>query len=175
MDVVTPPLARDAVASPRRTLGHIWRRFQRNRDRATSLYDERFCRMWEFYLVAVEMLFRHGSGMVFQMQLARERDAAEHRPPARQRRAQPHEVDAVARGAPARPPVPRRARHTTATGSRFAGLRPRAQGQHGPVPEGRHAAGRDAGRHGGRARAIGSGGAAGRPRGRCRRTRARRC
>jgi ABC-type dipeptide/oligopeptide/nickel transport system permease subunit len=31
MDVVTPPLAREAAASPRRTLWHIWRRFQRNR------------------------------------------------------------------------------------------------------------------------------------------------
>jgi cyclopropane-fatty-acyl-phospholipid synthase len=51
-------------------------RFQQNRARIAKLYDERFCRMWEFYLVAVEMLFRHGSGMVFQMQLARERDAA---------------------------------------------------------------------------------------------------
>ncbi|HVF10391.1 MAG TPA: cyclopropane-fatty-acyl-phospholipid synthase family protein [Abditibacteriaceae bacterium] len=51
-------------------------RFLKNRARIAQLYDERFCRMWEFYLVAVEMLFRHGSGMVFQMQLARERDAA---------------------------------------------------------------------------------------------------
>ena len=51
-------------------------RFQANRERIAQLYDERFCRMWEFYLVAVEMFFRHGSGMVFQMQLSRQRDAA---------------------------------------------------------------------------------------------------
>ncbi len=50
-------------------------RFQANRARIAELYDERFCRMWEFYLVAVEMLFRHGSGMVFQMQLSKQRDA----------------------------------------------------------------------------------------------------
>lgn len=50
-------------------------RFQNNRARIAQLYDERFCRMWEFYLVAVEMLFRHGSGMVFQMQLSKQRDA----------------------------------------------------------------------------------------------------
>lgn len=55
---------------------HEWhKRFQANRVRIAQLYDERFCRMWEFYLVAVEMLFRYGSGMVFQMQLARQRDA----------------------------------------------------------------------------------------------------
>ncbi len=46
-------------------------RFQANRDRAAALYDERFCRMWEFYLICAEMVFRHGSGLVFQMQLAR--------------------------------------------------------------------------------------------------------
>ncbi len=40
------------------------------------MYDERFCRMWEFYLVSVEMMFRTGSQMVFQMQVAKQRDAA---------------------------------------------------------------------------------------------------
>lgn len=57
------------------TLRAWHRRFQANRARVAALYDERFCRMWEFYLVACEMVFRHGSGMVFQMQLARQRDA----------------------------------------------------------------------------------------------------
>jgi cyclopropane-fatty-acyl-phospholipid synthase len=55
---------------------HEWhRRFQANRAKVAALYDERFCRMWEFYLVACEMVFRHGSGMVFHMQLAHKRDA----------------------------------------------------------------------------------------------------
>ena len=40
------------------------------------MYDERFCRMWEFYLISAEMMFRTGSQLVFQMQLARKRDAA---------------------------------------------------------------------------------------------------
>ena len=31
--------------------------------------------MWEFYLTCAEMVFSHGSGMVFQMQLTRQRDA----------------------------------------------------------------------------------------------------
>ncbi len=50
-------------------------RFQANRSKVARLYDERFCRMWEFYLACAEMVFSHGSGMVFQMQLARNRAA----------------------------------------------------------------------------------------------------
>ena len=38
------------------------------------LYDERFCRMWEFYLAVCEMAFRNGRLMVFQIQLAKRRD-----------------------------------------------------------------------------------------------------
>lgn len=34
-------------------------------------HDERFCRMWEFYLAASEMAFRYGGMMVFQAQLAK--------------------------------------------------------------------------------------------------------
>ncbi len=53
-----------------------WRhRFQANRPRIARLLDERFCRMWEFYLAASEAAFRHGDHMVFQMQLAKRRDA----------------------------------------------------------------------------------------------------
>lgn len=53
-----------------------WRlRFQENRDAAKALYDERFCRMWEFYLSAAELGFVDGSNMVFQLLLSRERDA----------------------------------------------------------------------------------------------------
>ena len=57
------------------TLRHWSERFQANRKRVAELYDERFCRMWEFYLACAEMVFRHGSGMVFQMQLSRDRHA----------------------------------------------------------------------------------------------------
>ncbi|MGI9343507.1 MAG: class I SAM-dependent methyltransferase [Gammaproteobacteria bacterium] len=52
------------------------RRFQANRQRVAELYDERFCRMWEFYLISAETMFRTGAQMVFQMQFARTRDAA---------------------------------------------------------------------------------------------------
>ena len=49
-----------------------WRhRFERNRDRLRVIYDERFCRMWEMYLVGSEVAFRRGGCMVFQMQLAK--------------------------------------------------------------------------------------------------------
>jgi cyclopropane-fatty-acyl-phospholipid synthase len=51
------------------------RRFCANRGAIARLYDERFCRMWEFYLVASELAFRRMGHMVFQMQLARRQDA----------------------------------------------------------------------------------------------------
>jgi len=57
------------------TLRHWYERFQAQRARARALYDERFCRMWEFYLAGAEMGFRHGRLMVFQIQLAHRCDA----------------------------------------------------------------------------------------------------
>ncbi len=57
------------------TLRHWFERFQARRERARALYDERFCRMWEFYLASAEMAFRHGRLMVFQLQLAHRPDA----------------------------------------------------------------------------------------------------
>jgi cyclopropane-fatty-acyl-phospholipid synthase len=57
------------------TLRHWFERFQANRAEAQAIYDERFCRMWEFYLAGCEMAFRRGTMMVFQIQLAHRRDA----------------------------------------------------------------------------------------------------
>lgn len=57
------------------TIKHWRERFEANRAQVAELYDERFCRMWEFYLCAVEMGFLHGSNMVFQFLMAKERDA----------------------------------------------------------------------------------------------------
>jgi cyclopropane-fatty-acyl-phospholipid synthase len=49
-----------------------WRdRFERNRDRLRRIYDERFCRMWEMYLISSEVAFRRQDHMVFQMQLSK--------------------------------------------------------------------------------------------------------
>ena len=54
----------------------LWRRrFQANRARIAKLYDERFCRMWEWYLIASELAFRRLGHMVFQLQLAKRQDA----------------------------------------------------------------------------------------------------
>jgi len=53
-----------------------WRkRFAANRAKIAELYDERFCRMWEFYLAGCELAFRRMGHMVFQMQLANRQDA----------------------------------------------------------------------------------------------------
>jgi cyclopropane-fatty-acyl-phospholipid synthase len=51
------------------------RRFAANRDTITSLYDERFCRMFEFYLSGSELVFRREGHMVFQIQLAHRQTA----------------------------------------------------------------------------------------------------
>jgi len=50
-----------------------WReRFMANRAEAAAVYDNRFCRMWEFYLAGCECAFRHQGHMVFQMQLTKD-------------------------------------------------------------------------------------------------------
>ena len=52
-----------------------WReRFVAKRDQAVALYDENFFRMWEFYLAASEVAFRHDRLFIFQLQLARHQD-----------------------------------------------------------------------------------------------------
>jgi cyclopropane-fatty-acyl-phospholipid synthase len=52
-----------------------WReRFMARRDEAAKLYDERFCRMWEFYLAGSETSFRVDGNMVLQLQLAKRQD-----------------------------------------------------------------------------------------------------
>ena len=56
------------------TLRHWRARFEQNRERIRALYDERFCRMWELYLVGAEMAFRRDGHLNFQMQLAKQVD-----------------------------------------------------------------------------------------------------
>jgi len=51
------------------TIRHWRRRFAANRDVISSLYDERFCRMFEFYLAGSELSFRHAGHVNFQIQL----------------------------------------------------------------------------------------------------------
>jgi cyclopropane-fatty-acyl-phospholipid synthase len=58
-----------------KTLNHWRKRFAANRDTIATLYDERFCRMFEFYLAGSELAFAVQDHMVFQLQLARKQDA----------------------------------------------------------------------------------------------------
>jgi cyclopropane-fatty-acyl-phospholipid synthase len=58
-----------------------WReRFLAHRDEVVRLYDQRFVRMWEFYLACSEMAFREGEMVVFQIQMAKHKGVA---PPTR--------------------------------------------------------------------------------------------
>ena len=57
------------------TLKHWRARFLENRETAVKIMDERFCRMWEFYLAASEAAFRWGDLCVFQFQLALDKTA----------------------------------------------------------------------------------------------------
>jgi cyclopropane-fatty-acyl-phospholipid synthase len=58
-----------------KTISHWRRRFAANRDAIAALYDERFCRMFEFYLCGSELSFRASDHMNFQIQMIRSREA----------------------------------------------------------------------------------------------------
>ncbi len=53
------------------TLRHWRERFLARRDEAKAIMDERFCRMWEFYLAISEASFRLGVTVIFQIQLVK--------------------------------------------------------------------------------------------------------
>jgi cyclopropane-fatty-acyl-phospholipid synthase len=57
------------------TLQHWHARFMENWDKAAAIYDERFCRMWEFYLISSQLAFLNGSEMIFHLVLANKRDS----------------------------------------------------------------------------------------------------
>ncbi len=57
------------------TLKHWHERFHAQEDKARALYDERFCRMWRYYLKACEHTFRHNRQCVFQVQLTHDQQA----------------------------------------------------------------------------------------------------
>jgi cyclopropane-fatty-acyl-phospholipid synthase len=56
------------------TLKHWRERFLAHLDEVLRIYDQRFVRMWEFYLAASEMSFREQNLMVFQIQLTKRQD-----------------------------------------------------------------------------------------------------
>jgi cyclopropane-fatty-acyl-phospholipid synthase len=57
------------------TLRHWRKRFMAAREQVMRIYDERFCRMWEFYLAGSEATFRWGGHIVFQIQMSKRVDA----------------------------------------------------------------------------------------------------
>ena len=57
------------------TLRDWRRRFNANRDKIREVYEERFCRMWDYYLASSETAFRYGGQVNFQIQLAKRQDA----------------------------------------------------------------------------------------------------
>ena len=57
------------------TLRHWRERFMAHKAEAAALYDERFVRMWEFYLAGSEMAFTHENFFIFQMQIVKKRTA----------------------------------------------------------------------------------------------------
>ena len=57
------------------TMEEWQRRVQARRGELVEMYDERFCRMFEWYLAASEYAFRNMGHVVFQIQLARRQDA----------------------------------------------------------------------------------------------------
>ena len=58
-----------------KTLREWFLRFADHRERAKELYDERFCRMWEFYLAASECAFRYLGMNNFQIQFVKNQNA----------------------------------------------------------------------------------------------------
>jgi cyclopropane-fatty-acyl-phospholipid synthase len=58
------------------TLKHWRERFLAHREEVERIYDQRFVRMWEFYLAASEMSFREQNMMVFQIQMTKRQGVA---------------------------------------------------------------------------------------------------
>ena len=53
------------------TLTHWYKNIQKNKDRIVKMFDERFYRMWEFYLLASKYSFVNMGNVVFQIQIAK--------------------------------------------------------------------------------------------------------
>ena len=54
------------------TLGHWKKRFLSKKEKILEMFDEKFFRIWEFYLTGCEMGFKWGGQVVFQFQLTKE-------------------------------------------------------------------------------------------------------
>ncbi|MFN4156097.1 MAG: class I SAM-dependent methyltransferase [Paracoccaceae bacterium] len=58
-----------------RTLRHWQQRFRGNEQIVRAMFDDRFIRMWWYYLISAEVSFTHMGHVLFQMQVARRTDA----------------------------------------------------------------------------------------------------
>ena len=58
-----------------KTIEHWASRFAANREKAAQLYDERFCRMWEIYLLSCIFSFHYDDLANFQIQMTKRLDA----------------------------------------------------------------------------------------------------
>ena len=56
------------------TLRHWKERFLNEKEKVLEMFDEKFFRMWEFYLTASQMAFKWGDQVVFQFQLTKKKD-----------------------------------------------------------------------------------------------------
>tara|TARA_B100000427_G_scaffold153603_1_gene127892 strand:- start:4167 stop:5354 length:1188 start_codon:yes stop_codon:yes gene_type:complete len=54
------------------TLRHWRERFLSKKEAVLEMFDEKFLRMWEFYLASCEMAFKWGDQVVFQLQLTKD-------------------------------------------------------------------------------------------------------
>jgi cyclopropane-fatty-acyl-phospholipid synthase len=57
------------------TILHWYERFKAKKDEVVAMYDERFYRLWQFYLAAGMSMFSDGGMTVYQLQYLRRRDA----------------------------------------------------------------------------------------------------
>ena len=58
------------------TLRNWKERFLKNKEKVLSMFDEKFFRMFEFYLSSCEMAFKHGDQVVYQIQLTKKLNTA---------------------------------------------------------------------------------------------------
>jgi cyclopropane-fatty-acyl-phospholipid synthase len=78
-DMVKPIEKSGLIISDSETLIHhynktldVWlERFLENRKQAKELYDEKFCKMWEFYLASCSAAFKFRDLVVYQLQLVK--------------------------------------------------------------------------------------------------------
>jgi cyclopropane-fatty-acyl-phospholipid synthase len=59
-----------------RTIRHWQDNFERNVEAVRAMYDDRFVRMWRYYLAAAHIGFTHMGNVIFQFQITRDQAAA---------------------------------------------------------------------------------------------------